>query len=306
MPGSSQQWKEAFLSEHKLPAEFLPHAETWFEPLAPVLLSRFFKTPERTNPILLGVNGCQGSGKSTFCAYLSAFLKSEHGMKVLVLSLDDFYLTRAERHHLGASVHPMLATRGVPGTHDIGLLIKTLDELWSRKRTHTVPIPRFDKATDDRHVPDKWDAVEGTVDLVLLEGWCMGARPQTDEELQRPVNELERLEDANCTWRSYVNNAMQQFFLPLYERVDAWIMLAAPSFACVFDWRLEQETKLASAASDEHNAVMDPEMVKRFTQYFERLTVHCLTHLPDSVDYLLRLDEFRNIVSTKPSWHIEP
>ncbi|MEM8560888.1 MAG: hypothetical protein AAGF57_01570 [Pseudomonadota bacterium] len=305
MPGSSQPWKEAFLIEHKLRDEFLSHAETWFEPLAPLLVSRFFEEPNRASPVLLGVNGSQGSGKSTFCAYLSALLQAQYDLSVLVLSLDDFYLTREERRHLGASVHPLLATRGVPGTHDIALLTKTLDELWSMEQKRTVPIPRFNKATDDRHSPDNWDEVTGPVDIVLLEGWCMGARPQSTKELQHPVNELERSEDVNCTWRNYANNALEQTFLPLYERVDAWIMLAAPSFACVFDWRLEQEKKLASVTTDENNAVMNPVMIKRFTQLFERLTAHCLARLPDKVDYLLQLNESRDIVSTRPAWRIE-
>ena len=248
-------------------------------------------------PLLVAVNGCQGSGKSTLCAYLCAHLQAEHGLRALALSLDDFYLTRARRRELSVSVHPLLATRGVPGTHDLSLLNVTLDALLAPAGSTSVAIPRFDKFRDDRCLRTRWDEVDGRLDLVLLEGWCLGARPQSTQQLLQAVNELERQEDPDAFWRGYVNEALQRDFLPLYERVNKWVMLAAPSFDCVYRWRLEQEHKLALSSSGGEDAVMSDTEVARFIQHYQRLTEHCLATLPNAVDYLYNLNERREISS---------
>lgn len=294
-------WQKAFLDQQRLEFGYLRDAQRWFAPLAESLaLHQSSASPEpRGRPLLAAVNGCQGSGKTTLCAYLAVSLQAHYGLRALPLSLDDFYLTRARRRELAAGVHPLLATRGVPGTHDMALLNDTLDQLLAPPGPGPVPVPRFDKARDDRRRRPLWDKVEGRLDLILLEGWCLGARPQSAMELVQPVNELERREDPDAFWRDYVNEALRRDFLPLYRRVDRWVMLQAPSFDCVYRWRLEQEHKLASGHAGAREAVMSDDQVARFIEYYQRLTEHCLATLPGEVDYLFTLDEQRRVTATR-------
>ena len=306
MPENTPAWQKAFLDQHRLGGPYLRHAQSWFEPLAASLVAHLNGAggAHSGSPILVAVNGSQGSGKSTLCAWLCAHLQAVRGVRAITLSLDDFYLTHEQRRELAVSVHPLLAARGVPGTHDMDLLNTTLDALLAPGRAAAVPVPRFDKARDDRRLRSRWDEVEGRVDIVLLEGWCMGARPEKVEALLQPVNRLEREEDPDAIWRSYANNALQHDFLPLYERVDKWIMLAAPSFDCIYRWRLEQEHKLALTATGEKAGVMSDRQVARFIQFYQRLTEHCLATLPAIVDYLYTLDEQREITGSRPQWKI--
>jgi len=305
-PGGVPGWQKLFLQQQRLDFAYLREAQRWFAPLAESLALHRGGAGSRPlgAPLLVAVSGCQGSGKTTLCAYLAASLQARYGLRALPLSLDDFYHTRAWRLELAAAVHPLLSTRGVPGTHDMGLLHGTLDLLMAPPGPDPVSVPRFDKARDDRRRSSLWDRVEGRLDFVLLEGWCLGARPQPAAELARPVNELERLEDPDASWRKYVNEALRQDFLPLYERVDQWVMLQAPSFTCVYEWRLEQERKLAHTAAGEGDRVMSDSEVARFIQHYQRITEQCLASLPPMVDYLYTLDQQRRVRRSRPTWDV--
>lgn len=307
-PDNTPLWQMAFLDRHRLDAGYLTHAQCWFEPLAMSLLTHCIgaKGAQPAPPLLVALNGSQGSGKTTLCAWLCAYLQAEHGVRAVALSLDDFYLGRQQRAELAHAVHPLLATRGVPGTHDMTLLQTTLDALLAPARPAPVAVPRFDKARDDRRPRSRWDNIEGRVDIVLLEGWCLGVQPEPAAALAQAVNELERQEDPDALWRGYANNALRRDFLPLYERVDKWVMLAAPSFDCVYRWRLEQEHKLALATRGDQQRVMSDEQVARFIRFYQRLTERCLVTLPAAVDYLYTLNEAREIVASRPDWTQAP
>jgi D-glycerate 3-kinase len=295
MPQGLSQWQQDFLDRHQLQRSYLTHAQKWYSPLANSLSAH---QNGASRPILVAVNGSQGSGKTTVCDYLREALEADYGLAVLSLSLDDFYLTREQRLDLARSVHPLLATRGVPGTHDMALLERSLDELLDPARAGSVAIPRFDKSTDDRYSAQQWVHVNQRIDLVLLEGWCMGARPQTAVQLAEPINALERDEDPDGRWRTYVNAALARDFERLYQRVDQWIMLRAPSFSCVYRWRLEQEQKLAATTvADGPDRRMDAAQVARFIQCYERLTNHCLEQLPENAQHVFSLDEQRQVTA---------
>ena len=141
-------------------------------------------------------------------------------------------------------------------------------------------------------VPDDAPSV---LDIVLLEGWCLGVQAQAQDELESPINELEREEDVDGRWRQHVNQQISQEFEPLYRQVDRWVMLCAPSFDCVYSWRLEQEHKLAGQSDGDDNSIMSDSQVARFIQFYERLTRQCLGHLPDRVHHLYRLDSERQV-----------
>ena len=253
---------------------------------------------EAGGTLFVALNGSQGSGKSTLCAYLCAALESDAGLKAVSLSLDDVYLTHAERQRLGERVHPLLRTRGVPGTHDLDLLERTLDQLGATT-VGTVAVPRFDKSVDDRHPRERWSEVTTPLDVVLLEGWCLGTSSVADQELESPLNDLERLEDTDGTWRRYVNSQLREHYEALYERMDFWVMLAAPGFETVLRWRTEQEHKLAQAVQGRGDGLMSDQALQRFVAHFERCTRQCLATLPAQVDVLLQLDGERRIVSSR-------
>ena len=283
------QWQRAFLQRHQLPYSYLAYAQKWFVPLAQVIATH---QSGANRALLVAVNGSQGSGKTTLCDYLRDELHTHFGLRTLSLSLDDFYLTQAKRQELAQTAHPLLATRGVPGTHDMALLARSLDALLDPEPS-VVAIPRFDKALDDRVSRDAWNVVGQGVDIVLLEGWCLGARAQSETAMAEPVNALEAEEDPDASWRRYVNTVLRQDFEPLYQRVDQWVMLAAPSFDCVYQWRLEQEQKLASSRAGD--AIMNASQVARFIQFYERLTRHCLDSLPQRIHHFYQLDEQRQV-----------
>jgi D-glycerate 3-kinase len=289
----SDNWQEELLKRHRLSHSYLASAQYWFDPLVDALVEQ---QKAAGRPILVALNGSQGSGKSTLCAYLETAIVNKYSSRALTLSLDDFYYSHDHRQRLAREIHPLLATRGVPGTHDIPLLNTTLDALLDANRQEPVDIPRFDKATDNRQ-PQLQRQV-APVDIVLFEGWCLGVRPQAVEELVEPLNALEKDEDGDGTWRNYVNTELAREFVPLYRRVDQWLMLQAPDFGCVFRWRLEQEQKLARASIGKRaNGIMNEAQLSRFIQFFQRLTELSQRQLPGHVDHLFVLDEARRVKS---------
>jgi D-glycerate 3-kinase len=242
-------------------------------------------TRTRPGPLVVGLCGAQGSGKSTLAAELAARIGH-----TVVLSLDDLYLTRAARIELACAVHPLLRTRGVPGTHDVGLGLRVFDAL---DRGLDAPLPRFDKASDDRVAGEHWRIARGDTQVLLLEGWCVGARPQTVAALSEPVNALEREEDADGRWRRYVNAALAGDYQRLFARLDRLVLLAAPGFSIVRDWRTQQERALRAVAGADATGVMDDAELVRFIAHYERLTRHVLAEMPGRADLTIRLDEAR-------------
>ncbi|MCK5480405.1 MAG: kinase [Gammaproteobacteria bacterium] len=288
-----QQALKKMLARHGLPDAYLETAHHWFDPLAKQLAGQYRKQAGR--PLLIGINGSQGSGKSTLSEYLRLTLQWDWNLRAVVLSLDDVYHTKSRRALLARQIHPLLATRGVPGTHDMELAEATLQKLLQPGAAAEVRIPRFDKATDDRKPESEWDTLITPVDVVILEGWCLGIPPQQEADLLQPVNELEAREDPQGIWRRYVNQAIECDYLPLYRQVQQWLMLRAPSFDCVFNWRMEQENKLVPTANSQ--GVMDAGQVARFIQHFQRLTEHGLQVLPPLVHHLFQLDSRREITA---------
>lgn len=285
---------EQFEREHRLPAEFRELAGTHFTLLAHWVDLRH--EPGRT--LLLGINGAQGTGKSTLADFLRLTLASAAGWRVACLSIDDFYLTRDEREQLAQEIHPLLRTRGVPGTHDIAMLADCMQRLRELGAGETLALPRFDKATDDRAPVDTWPTVTGPVDLIILEGWCVGSRPQTNAELEAPVNALERDRDPDGTWRRFVNAKLASDYAKLFRQLDALVFLQAPDFDAVYRWRLEQERKLPAGAP----AAMNEVQIAEFIRYFERLTRANLAQLPDIADAVLQFDDAHRCTRSCYRW----
>lgn len=244
-------------------------------------------------PLLVGLCGAQGSGKTTMAAGLVAQFNRE-GVRTIVLSLDDLYLGAAERRTLAQEVHPLFAVRGVPATHDVELGIELIGQL---QRPGSVRLPRFDKATDDRMPERDRPIVEALVDLILFEGWCVGARPQAAEALVEPINVLEAVRDPDAIWRTHVNEALAGPYQRLFAGIDLLVLLAAPGFDVVGNWRRQQEDDLRARSAPGAAGLMSPEQVDEFIQYFERVTRHVLAKMPGYADLVVRLDERRNVAA---------
>lgn len=246
---------------------------------------------------IIGINGAQGSGKTTFSCLMKIVLEMGFGLRVVALSIDDIYLTRARREELAATVHPLLLTRGVPGTHDVALGISTLDALCNASPSTVTMIPRFDKATDDRMPEPLWDRFEGRPDVILFDGWVVGAVEQAEEDLVAPVNDLERLEDPDGSWRRYANDQLKGPYKPLFERLDLLVMLQIPSFEKVYEWRSLQEKKLLLTAKGRKNSrIMNEEELRRFISHYERLARHILKEMPSRADMIFKVNDEHQIV----------
>ena len=281
----------AFIKDHKLPENFECTAWQYYKPLADAIFNQFSKVKQ---PYFVGINGCQGSGKSTLTDFISQYLMTQHQLNIVVMSLDDFYYSSEIRKQLAHDIHPLLATRGVPGTHDTATLKFVLSQL--KKQTTALSIPRFNKAIDEPFPKNEWQSIKEPIDIILVEGWCWGVSPQTKEELQKPINDLEFQHDEKGIWRNYVNNQLESNYCPLYENINYWVSLQAPSFDCVYKWRLEQEQKLADKNIGLANSkVMTPEEVLNFTHYFQRLTIQGNKSLSESANAILNLNTNREI-----------
>lgn len=244
-------------------------------------------------PVVIGLCGAQGSGKSTLARAIVRDCE-ERAIPAAALSIDDLYLTRAERAVLARTVHPLLATRGPPGTHDTVLGEAVFEAL---ERGGPARLPLFDKASDDRAPQADWPAAPHSCRVLVFEGWCVGARPQPQAALARPVNALEVEEDPEGIWRGYVNEAQAGAYQRLFARIDRLVMLAAPDFDVVPGWRLQQEAELrervGERAGPDASGIMDYAQVARFIQHYERLTRHMLAEMPGRADLLVRLDARR-------------
>lgn len=280
-----------FLVKHKLPEAFRAIAQNYYLPFAHELPA----LRRQSLPLLLGINGAQGTGKSTFADFLSFALSTLHNWNVAVLSIDDFYHTRAHRAELAETVHPLLQTRGVPGTHEIDMLAVILDELRGVQVDGSVTLPRFNKAIDDRAQRSDWPIIAGPVDMIILEGWCVGTTQQSPQELEQAVNALEQEEDDQGLWRTYVNQQLESTYATVFAQIDTLVFLEAPSFEAILRWRTEQEQKLAATAPRDASGLMSEKEIVRFIQFYERLTRANLLRLPHQADTVFHLNEAHEV-----------
>jgi D-glycerate 3-kinase len=207
---------------------------------------------------LIGIAGAQGSGKTTLARAAAERWGAAH------LSLDDVYLTKAERTAKGRAVHPLFAVRGPPGTHNMGLLEATVEALRAAGADSRTALPAFDKLADDRRPKAQWPLFAGRPSAVLVDGWCLGATAQAEADLAAPINALERERDGQGAWRRAVNAELGGSYADLFARFDA-----------VLDWRCEQEAGLMGLSP----ADLPPERrgeLAVFIQGFERITRHML------------------------------
>ncbi len=293
MAGIPAKLIDGFIAEHRLPASYRRQVEDWFLPLARMLREL---AAGSARPLRVGVSGAQGSGKTTLAALLPRLL-AHWGLRAISLSVDDFYLSRARRLALAETTHPLLAARGVPGTHDLDLLVAVLDELEQEQARDgdSVALPIFDKSVDDRAGSTVWSG--GRPALILLEGWFVGLGPQAPAALGQPVNPLEAEQDPHGVWRRFVNDRLAEYRARVFARLDRLIFLRAPDFDSVYRWRGLQERKLREKTATDGAAIMNEAQLRRFIGLCERLTRHALATLPERADWMFALDASQQVVA---------
>jgi len=285
---------EQEIQQARLPADFIDQIQCAYLPLAQLLDNH---AQARGQPLLVSLQGPQGAGKSTLCYFLQILLEEGLGHQVAVLSLDDFYLTHHERQELAATVHPLLATRGVPGTHNLDLAVDTLEALLAG---HQVSLPRFNKAVDDPFPFSSWPVAEEDVSIILFEGWCNHVPVQTEDQLALPINELEANEDPDGRWRHHVNQQLGLYHQRLFCLADLLVCLEIPDFDLVYQWRGLQEQRLIEARGGQGPATMNQQALRRFIQHFERLTRQAMACVPELADACLILDSEHRVVRYEP------
>ena len=235
------------------------------------------------------ISGSQGIGKSTLVSILKKNLKIFYQKKILVLSLDDYYLKKNQRLNLSKNKHPLLLTRGVPGTHDIKKLIKDVNSF--DKSKYPINVPIFDKLTDDRLV--KTQKISSHQNILILEGWCCGCPPISKNFLYKNMNQLERERYVKKIWRDYFNRELKNNYYQLFKKFEKIIYLEPPSFSFILNWRLKQEKMLARGKSSRFS--MNKKEIIEFISYYEKITKWMMKMLPGKANVCLNIDKSQKI-----------
>ncbi len=277
-----------FIKNEKLDESFTESFNTVYLPLAKWIESR-----HSLKPLIIGVNGAQGSGKSTLCRLLALILETLFNKSVMHLSIDDLYMSRSSRLLLANEVHPLLSVRGVPGTHNVKLGVEILESIKTKSKGK-IKLPVFNKAEDDLLPEEQWPYMNEIPDIVLFEGWCVGAKHQSETEISDPINLLEEKKDVDGRWRRYINNQLSEQYEDLFSYIDHLIMLKVPDMNSVFNWRCLQESKLKQSNINKPHIMSDAD-IQQFIMYFERITMQCLKEMPERADVVLSLNKQHRI-----------
>jgi len=255
------------------------------------------KKANKKRPYFVGLAGGQGTGKTTISSLIRIILTKYFKLKVFRISIDDFYKTRKERINLSKRVHPMLLTRGVPGTHDINMMLDFFKKSKSKKFKR-LKLPSFNKATDDRFSKKKWYDLKNKPDVIIFEGWCVGAKSENSITLKRTINSMEKLEDQRQIWRKYVNQQLKTKYKNLYSQLNCLIYLKAKNFSLLQKWRLKQERKLwLKSKKNSKLKIMNRGDVINFMQTYQRITQNMFKNMPKYASIIFNLNNNHQIKS---------
>ena len=217
-------------------------------------------------------------------------------MKVINFSIDDYYKTIKERKKFSKKTSHLFLTRGVPGTHDTKRLYRDIKKLKSKK-FKKIHIPRFDKSIDDRSPKKKWSIINEKPDIIIFEGWCVGALDSKISDIKLPINLLEKKEDKKIIWRKIINQELKKNYKKIFNMINTLIFLKIPSFKYVYKWRLLQEKKLKLLSKG--NKIMNKDQIKRFIMFYERITKSMLKETSKFADITIKLDTKHRLTSIK-------
>ena len=251
------------------------------------------KCKKKGRTLILGLSGSQGSGKTMVTGILQIILKKFFKKNIYIISIDDFYKTLRDRNRMSQQKHSLFKTRGVPGTHDINL-IKNFFISVKRKKFKKIQLPKFNKSIDDRLKKNYWHNINKRPEIIILEGWCVGAKPQIISSLRKPVNILERHEDKDLIWRKYANEKLKKEYKKVFAMIDYFIFMKVPNFKVVFKWRLLQESKLRKKLHYKKK-IMTYSAIKRFIMFYQRITLQMMKDLSKSASIVLLLKKNHEI-----------
>ena len=255
------------------------------------------KKAGKKRPYFVGLAGGQGTGKTTISSLIKIILTKYFKLKVFKISIDDFYKTRKERLNLSKRVHPMLLTRGVPGTHDMNMMLNFFRKAKSKK-FKKLKIPTFNKAIDDRSNKKKWYDLKEKPDVIIFEGWCVGAKSEKSTTLKKTINSLERTKDQKQIWRKFVNQQLKSKYKNLYSQLNCLIYLKAKNFSLLQKWRLKQERKLWLKSKRNQNLkIMSRGDVINFMQTYQRITQNMFKNMPKFASIIFNLNANHQIKS---------
>ena len=256
------------------------------------------KKANNKKPYFIGLAGGQGTGKTTISSILKIILTKYFKLKVFKISLDDFYKTRKDRISLSKKVHPMLLTRGVPGTHDINIMLSFFKKIKSKKFKN-LKVPSFDKAIDDRFNKKYWHNIKERPDVIIFEGWCVGAKPEKNSSLKKSINSMEKANDTKFVWRKFINQQLKSKYKKLYSELNCLIYLKAKNFKLLQKWRLKQEQKLWSKTKKKSkNKLMSKRDVINFMQTYQRITENMFRIMPKHASIVMHLNSNHQIKNT--------
>ena len=255
------------------------------------------KKADKKRPYFVGLAGGQGTGKTTISSLIKIILIKYFKLKVFKISIDDFYKTRNERINLSKRVHPMLLTRGVPGTHDINMMLSFFKKVKSKKFKR-LKLPTFNKAIDDRSNKKSWYELNEKPDVIIFEGWCVGAKSETNNTLKKTINSMEKTKDQKKIWRKYVNYQLKSKYKNLYSQLNCLIYLKAKNFNLLQKWRLKQERKLWIKSKMKSNSkIMSKGDVINFMQTYQRITQNMFRYMPKYASIIFNLNSNHQIKS---------
>ena len=253
------------------------------------------KKAEKKRPYFVGLAGGQGTGKTTISSLIRIILIKYFRLNVFRISIDDFYKTRKERINLSKRVHPMLLTRGVPGTHDINMMLNFFRNSKSKKFKR-LKLPTFNKAIDDRFNKKKWYDLKKRPDVIIFEGWCVGAKSEKNLTLKKTINSMEKIKDQKQVWRNYVNHQLKSKYKNLYSQLNCLIFLKAKNFSLLQKWRLKQERKLG-VKSKVKSKIMSKADVLNFMQTYQRISQNMFRNMPKYASVIFNLNSNHQIKS---------
>ena len=191
----------------------------------------------------------------------------------------------------------MLLTRGVPGTHDINMMLNFFKKSKSKK-FNRLKLPTFNKAIDDRFNKKRWYDLKKRPDVIIFEGWCVGAKPETNNTLKKTINSMEKIKDQKQIWRKYVNDQLKTKYRKLYSQLNCLIYLKAKNFSLLQKWRLKQERKLWIKSKKSLNTkIMSRDDVLTFMQSYQRVTQNMFKYMPKYASIIINLNSNHQIKS---------
>ena len=283
---SQETPKEKFKNKEKMIKSFLIPISFWIA-----------KKVDKKRSYIVGLSGGQGSGKTTISSIISIILRKYFKLNVFTISIDDFYKTRKERFLLSKRIHPFLMTRGVPGTHDINMMLDFFKRV-KGKKFRSLKLPKFNKVTDDRYNKKSWYSLKKKPDIIIFEGWCIGAKAEKNNTLKKSVNSMEKLKDTKLTWRSYVNEQLKTKYKQLYDQLNCLLYIKSSNFTLLKKWRIKQETKLRikNKRSNKFKIMSDEEIIN-FMQTYQRVTQSMFKYVPKYASIILNLKSNHQIKS---------